>query len=161
MSLIREKFNLAIPLILEHEGGYVNDPVDPGGETNFGISKQTYPNVDIAALTVEDAKEIYFNDWWLQYRFGEIDDVLIATKLFDTCVHVGPKKGIRFAQQVLGIEQDGKIGNQTLAALNAVKDRELFLGSYRATQANYYRDRVAQNPKMKKYIKGWLRRAES
>ena len=51
-------FNDIIEVVLHHEGGYVNDPVDPGGETNFGIAKRSHPDVDIANLTKEGAKEI-------------------------------------------------------------------------------------------------------
>ncbi len=59
-----EKFNKAVRIILAHEGGYVNHPADPGGETNMGISKRSYPDLDIKNLTVAMAKEIYFRDFW-------------------------------------------------------------------------------------------------
>ncbi|MBI5843910.1 MAG: hypothetical protein HZB23_04475 [Deltaproteobacteria bacterium] len=48
---------------MAHEGGYVNDPADPGGETRFGISRRAYPNEDIKALTRERAAEIYYRDY--------------------------------------------------------------------------------------------------
>ena len=54
----------AIGFVLHWEAGYVNDPNDPGGETNFGISKASYPNVDIKALTQQQAEDIYFRDYW-------------------------------------------------------------------------------------------------
>lgn len=57
-------FETAVTQILKYEGGYVNDPSDPGGETNFGISKRSYPTLDIANLTVDDAKAIYKRDYW-------------------------------------------------------------------------------------------------
>jgi hypothetical protein len=50
-------FDEAVKMVLKHEGGYVNHPSDPGGETNFGISKRAYPEVDIANLTEEEAAE--------------------------------------------------------------------------------------------------------
>ena len=52
-------FEDAFDRLISHEGGYVNDPLDPGGETKFGISKRSYPTLDIAALTREDARAIY------------------------------------------------------------------------------------------------------
>ena len=57
-------FNDIIEHVLNHEGGYVDDPSDLGGETNFGIAKRFYPNVDIKNLTRDEAKNIYFEDYW-------------------------------------------------------------------------------------------------
>ena len=51
---------------LDHEGGYVNDPTDPGGETNYGISKRAYPKIDIKALTKHEAVKIYYKDYWVK-----------------------------------------------------------------------------------------------
>ena len=56
---MKTTFNEIIEKVLEHEGGYVNDPHDAGGETNYGIAKRWYPNVDIKNLTKEQAKKIY------------------------------------------------------------------------------------------------------
>ena len=58
------KFDEIIEVVLEHEGGYVNDPKDPGGETNFGIAKRSHPDVDIKNLTKEGDKEIYKEVYW-------------------------------------------------------------------------------------------------
>lgn len=57
-------FDRAFKFLIGEEGGYVNDPADPGGETKYGISKRTYPTVDIAALTLDAAKSIYRRDYW-------------------------------------------------------------------------------------------------
>lgn len=84
------KFDKAIKVVLAHEGGYVNDPNDLGGETNFGISKRSYPTVDIKNLTREQAVEIYRGDWWERYRYGDIEDLDVATKVFDLAVNMGP-----------------------------------------------------------------------
>jgi lysozyme family protein len=59
-----EAFDQAFTRLLGHEGGYVNNPADPGGETNWGISKRSYPQVDIKALTQQQAKWIYQRDFW-------------------------------------------------------------------------------------------------
>ena len=58
-------FYIEIENVIKHEGGYVNDPSDPGGETKYGISKKAYPKVDIKNLTLDDAIEIYKDDYWL------------------------------------------------------------------------------------------------
>ena len=67
-----ERFRKAIEVILKYEGGYVNDPNDLGSETNFGISKRSYPNVDIKNLTKEQAIEIYHRDWWVRYEYDKM-----------------------------------------------------------------------------------------
>lgn len=57
-------FDVAFGIVVGLEGGYVNDPKDPGGETKYGISKRRYPNIDIPRLTLDEAKAIYFRDYW-------------------------------------------------------------------------------------------------
>ena len=57
-------FETVVHMVLEHEGGYVNHPSDPGGETKYGISKRAYPDVDIAELTKDDAADLYKRDYW-------------------------------------------------------------------------------------------------
>ncbi len=64
-------FEQAADFTLSWEGEYVNNPQDPGGETNFGISKRSYPLLDIKALTIDQAKAIYFQDYWLAGRCAE------------------------------------------------------------------------------------------
>ena len=65
---MKTSFDEIIEVVLHHEGGYVNDPKDPGGETNYGISKRAYPDVDIKNLTEDGAKDIYRRDYWEKYR---------------------------------------------------------------------------------------------
>jgi lysozyme family protein len=66
------QFDDIIEVVLEHEGGYVNDPQDPGGETNFGVAKRSHPDVDIKNLTKDGAKEIYYQDYWIKNRVTHI-----------------------------------------------------------------------------------------
>ena len=70
------KFDEIIEGVLKHEGGYVNDPTDLGGETNFGITKRFYPDVDIKNLTEEGAKEIYKRDYWDKNKVDDVPDDL-------------------------------------------------------------------------------------
>jgi len=81
-------FDRCITFVLKQEGGYVNDPRDAGGETNFGISKRAYPGLDIKALTVEQAKEIYSFDYWLKAGCDKLawPDCLVV---FDTAINMG------------------------------------------------------------------------
>ena len=61
-----EEFKDGVIQVLNHEGGYVDDPDDNGGETNFGISKRAYPRVDIKNLTRKQAIKIYYQDYWIK-----------------------------------------------------------------------------------------------
>ena len=84
-----------------YEGGYVNDPKDPGGETNFGISKRSYPRLDIGRLTWADAKVIYKKDFWDAVRGDELPlgvDLVVC----DPAIHSGPGFAIKLLQKALG-----------------------------------------------------------
>jgi Glycosyl hydrolase 108 len=82
-------FAAAVALVLEHEGGYVNDPNDPGGETNFGISKRAYPDLDIRALTREGAIGFYRRDYWTPAMDAAPTQEL-ANCALDCAVNQGP-----------------------------------------------------------------------
>jgi len=63
-----------VPHVLKREGGYVDDPTDRGGETKYGISKRSYPQLDIKNLTLEQALEIYRKDYWKPSRVEKLPD---------------------------------------------------------------------------------------
>ena len=73
---MKTTFDEIIDVVLEHEGGYVNDPTDTGGETKYGISKRAYPDEDIKELTVERAKELYKKDYWDRFKVESFPDRL-------------------------------------------------------------------------------------
>src|SRR5207244_1797640 len=93
-------FERAVARVLGDEGGYADNPSDPGGETKFGISKREYPQLDIAALTRADAIAIYYRDWWQRYRYSELPGP-IAAKVFDLAVNIGPAHAVRCLQRAL------------------------------------------------------------
>ena len=110
-------FETVVHMVLEHEGGYVNHPSDPGGETKYGISKRAYPEVNIADLTEEDAEEIYFNDYWNRIK-GEELPAGVACVVMDYAVNSGISRASKALQSVCGIANgDGIIGP---ASLNSV-----------------------------------------
>lgn len=116
--------------LISSEGGYTNNPSDPGGETKYGISKRAYPDLDIANLTLDDAKAIYLRDYWNRARCDELPPS-IAYLVFDCAVNSGIGQSIRFLQRALGTADDGVIGPLTIAAVSRVDAESLgarFLG---------------------------------
>jgi lysozyme family protein len=132
----------AIDLILKHEGGYANDPRDPGGETKYGISKRAHPNEDIANLTVERAREIYQQEYW-NPTAARIHDIAprLAVVLFDAAVNQGKGFAVQALQGVLHVKQDGIIGPMTIAALQEALDahgEDWVLAQFAAQRAMRY-----------------------
>lgn len=163
--MTRQRFENLIGMILNHEGGYVNDPVDPGGETKYGISKRTYPYLDIKNLTVDQAKDIYYRDWWKPLRCPEIKHDRIAQKHLDTSINVGPRNGVRILQRALcdvgeAVVVDGIIGPKTLAATNRT-DPDKLLAAMRYQQAQFYKRIINRNPELARFERGWMNRANS
>ena len=161
----KNRFEHAVSVVLAHEGGYVNDPRDPGGETKYGISKRSYPSLDIANLTREDAIAIYYRDWWQRYGYGRINDEAVATKLLDMAVNMGPATAHRLLQEALvflgyDIAVDGIIGPQTIAAANKA-DPKRVLQVLRWLAAHHYYRIAAQRTQSQVFLMGWLKRAYS
>lgn len=117
------RFDDCMAEVLPHEGGYVNHKADPGGETKYGISKRSYPKVDIASLTVEDAKAIYRRDFWAAIRGDELPAGIDLVTL-DPAINSGPKRGIGWLQKGLGIMADGMMGPVTIKAARAAQPVE-------------------------------------
>ena len=107
-------FDEAFTRLIGSEGGYVNDPNDPGGETKFGISKRSYPDEDIANMTLERAKAIYLRDFWSP--LGSTPDA-IKFQVFDFAVQSGMQTAIRKLQSAVGAADDGHWGPASTAAL--------------------------------------------
>jgi len=111
-------FQIAFDRLIGNEGGYVNNPADPGGETNWGISKRSYPDLDIKSLTRDGAKVIYLRDFWNAGKMDQFDGV-IAFQTFDIAVNSGIQTAIRMLQRAAGVADDGSVGPITLAAVQA------------------------------------------
>jgi len=160
-------FERAVARLLGDEGGYVDNPADPGGETKFGITKREYPKVDIAALTRAEAIAIYFRDWWQRYRYSELPGP-IAAKTFDLAVNIGPDHAVRCVQRALRacgrrVTEDGTIGRATIVAAGAANQLAL-IAALRAEAAGYYRtlaalERGRRAGGDREFLNGWLNRA--
>jgi lysozyme family protein len=167
-------FSLAYPAVLKIEGGYVNDPNDPGGETKWGITKRDFPEEDIPNLTKERAIELYKMKYWDPLNLDQVDNQEIADKLLDMSVNLGEGTTALRLQRALNylypgrpISVDGDIGPQTLGAINSLpklaargpdlETLELALAAYHA--ARYIELVEGPDPRFDTFAKGWLRRA--
>ncbi len=152
-------FRTAIKKTLENEGGYVNNPADAGGETNMGISKREYPNLDIKNLTEEQAIEIYRDGYWKKH-YSEITDQFIADKLFDCGVLFGVGTVVKILQTALNNLADGVFGPATLLAVNAAEPVALLM-KYKTSMVGHAITIVAANPQDRQFFSGWVRRINS
>ena len=151
-------FEIAIEKTLVNEGGYVDDPQDRGGETNFGISKRAYPNIDIKNLTVAGAKEIYKRDYWDRVRANEITSQEVASGLFDTAVNMGVRTASKLLQGCIDAHPDGVIGNVSLQKINSI-DTETLLLRFKISKIARYTYLAKKRPANRKYLLGWINRA--
>lgn len=138
--------------------GYVNDPLDAGGETKFGVAKNPNPDLNITQLTWDQAKAVYYVRYWLAGKCEQLQ-ARVAVLHFDGCVNHGVKKANTFLQQAVGVSADGILGAVTIAKSNTIPA---------ITQCNnicdqrvlFYKQIVAAKPNQAKYLKGWLRRID-
>ena len=117
-------FDFAFKTVIGHEGGYSFDLRDPGGETKYGISKRSYPSINIKDLTLDHAKEIYRRDYWDKLRLDDIPEC-VRFDLFDAAVNSGVKTAIKFLQKACEVIPDGIMGPQTVAAANSMDPQKL------------------------------------
>lgn len=120
---------------MRFEGGYVNDPADPGGETKYGISKRAYPNVDIRNLTPELAGTIYENDYWGPAGCAQLPPGM-ALVVFDSAVNCGVQRAVNWLHDY-PITED-----------------------YLWHRLAYYRGLAQTKATMLKFLVGWVRRLE-
>lgn len=151
-------FDEALRRTLKNEGGLVDDPHDPGGLTQYGISQRAYPRIDISSLTLVDARNIYRRDYWQRAGCDLLQDKEIACKLFDLAVNIGPLRAVKMLQAAVnhlgaGLTVDGRLGPVTAAAVNRQRHPEALLMALRAEAARYY-----INLDQPRYLAGWLAR---
>lgn len=159
-------FEKALEHVLKWEGGLSDHPADRGGRTKYGITLPTLQrakelrivgHTDIYRLTLQEAKDIYYNLYWEACRCDALP-FPVALVLFDTAVNQGVNFAVRALQEVVGTEVDGIIGRRTLEKVESVDVRELV---NRLTQRRIkrYVDIVKNSPSQMVYLYGWLRRA--
>lgn len=117
-------FDEAFDRLIGHEGGYSNSLADPGGETNWGISKRSYPMLQIRTLAREEAKAIYLRDFW-QPLAGL--PTAVRFQAFDFAVNSGISTSVRKLQAALGVADDGHWGPVSAAAAAAADPADLLM----------------------------------
>ena len=159
------KFSEALEIILHHEGGYVNHPKDPGGETNLGVTKRVYEDFggekEMKDLTKEDVEPIYKKNYWDRVKGDDLPEGLDLC-IFDFAVNAGPGRAAKFLQKLIGVTQDGGIGPQTLGALQSAigedvrtQTREM-IEKYQYERDNYYQSLST----FETFGRGWTRRVD-
>lgn len=145
------EFDEAFDRLISHEGGYVYDPNDPGGETKFGISKRSYPQLNIANLDLETAKAIYRKDFW--GPLGEDAHPAIRYAAFDFAVNSGIPTALRKLQAAIGVADDGHFGPVSRKALAAAPVSDV-LFRYHAERLDF----MSRLTIWVHYGRGWARR---
>ena len=128
-------FEKSFQEVMLAEGGYVNNPKDPGGETCYGVSKRAYPNLDIKNLTLDDAKEIYRRDYWDKCGASILPEG-IAVMAADLAYNSGVSRSIKLMQRVCGISETGKLDSKTLAKIESY-ETTVFMEKYKTVRMNF------------------------
>ena len=159
---MQANYDKCLETILHHEGGYVNHPKDPGGETNLGVTKRVYEEhggtKDMKELTVEDVAPIYKSGYWDKMKGDELPNGLDLC-VFDFGVNAGPGRAAKFLQQMIGTTVDGGIGPNTLAKVEEYvreNGEHETVKKYQEMRQKYYE----QLSTFATFGKGWTRRVE-
>lgn len=145
-------FDAAFDALISHEGGYVNHPRDPGGETKFGITKRSYPHLNIKTLTLAQAREIYRRDFWDRMQADKLP-ALLRFQVFDAAVNSGAGNAARWLQTAAGVAVDGQVGPITMAAVRGMEPAAL-LARFNGARLAF----MASLSTFDAFGKGWARR---
>lgn len=153
-------FDTSVTKTLHFEGDSGQITSDTGGLTKYGISQKAHPGLDIAALTIEDAKAIYQKEYWTSVQGDSIVLQRSADTLFDMAVNAGSYKAIKLAQSQLSVRATGSMDKATLDAINNAGPS--FSARYKQTRINFHTTLAEQDPgKYGGYLNGWLKRDNS
>lgn len=158
--------NELIDRVIEREGGYVDHPADKGGPTKYGITirtlsayrEETCSAADVEALTLEDARAIYYQDYWSRPGFHQLNlpDVVVEM-VFDAGVHSGPTRAVKFLQSACGVTPDGDIGPKTIQAASGMSPVQL-AANVMAERNEFLGRLITENPSQSVFAHGWDRR---
>ena len=157
---MQKNYDKCLETILHHEGGYVNHPKDPGGETNLGVTKRVYEEwggtKDMKDLLVEDVAPIYKKNYWTAIMAEDIPAGLDLC-VFDMCVNGGRHRATKMLQQLVGATIDGWIGPNTIAKTQAyceAKGVTAAIEGYQQIRQDFYESLKT----FETFGRGWTRR---
>ena len=165
--MAKENYQACLEMILHHEGGYVNHPKDPGGETNLGVTKRVYESwvmendlhqKDMKDLKVEDVAPIYEKNYWDRMKCDDIPSGLDLC-VFDFGVNAGTGRSAKYLQRMIGTVADGGIGPNTLRALANYIDSEgveTAINKFQEARQSYYESLST----FETFGRGWTRRVD-
>lgn len=166
--------------VIKKEGGFVNDPLDRGGATNFGITAKTFEHFvgflptsqQMASITKEFAAVIYEQEYYIKSKINDLP-IGIREHVFDICVNSGQKIAYKILQKAINIELkdnklvvDGIFGKLSKSSLESLLNSDFY--AFYNIQNNiidlriqFYKNIVERDSTQSKYLKGWINRAES
>jgi lysozyme family protein len=171
-------FNISYNITMAAEGGYANNPADPGGETFKGVSRKNNPNwsgwatidaikatnppnlnaaLNANAALLAEIMSFYQVSYWNVNQTGSINDQQIANQVFDTSVNCGTGRGAQFLQEAAGVTADRIVGPATLAAVNGANSKTLY-NAFIAIRKQYYLNLIAANPSLAQFQNSWFSR---
>jgi len=161
------RFNPEDPKVIDGSDlkkcGYVNDPKDKGGETKWGISTKSYPNLNIKSLTLADAQQIYYNDYWKKTMCDKMP-IAVAMVHFDACINNGSSRAVKFLQQSCNAGEDGLIGPGTLSKVQescAADGHKAVVEKMLSNREAFFKKIVDKDPTQSVFLKGWLNRIDN
>ena len=159
---MKSNYDECLETILHHEGGYVNHPKDPGGETNLGVTKRVYEEFggekEMKDLTKEDVEPIYKQNYWDRVKGDNLPEGLDLC-IFDFAVNAGPGRAAKFIQRLVGTTVDGGIGPNTLKCIDDyVKENSVAetIEKYQSMRQEYYEGLST----FETFGRGWTRRVD-
>ena len=160
-------FDFAFDYVVGNEGSYIDDPMDSGGPTKYGVTlksyseylKQDFTPVVIEELTLEQAKGFYLHQYWIPSNCCMMTDFGIATAIFDCSVLYGIGTAAGMAQRAVDTKVDNKIGPETVSILNSF-NRGIFIGKLIYELMQRIEKVIQINPENEKFRMGWTNRAE-
>jgi lysozyme family protein len=170
-------FNQAFLLVIANEGGYVNDPDDPGGETYKGVARKIFSkwdgwikidllkrqsgfpgNLDKDVELQQDIEDFYRVNFWNKVKGDDITNQKVAESIFDFGVNAGVGTSASLAQLVVEAETDGVIGKESITRINAFNS-DHFLAAFTVAKIARYVNIVKKRPTSRKYFYGWVLRS--
>ena len=171
-------FTDAFKITMHIEGGYANNPNDPGGETFMGIARKDNPNwsgwatidaiknthpanlnkaLEADAVLLQEIMAFYKANYWDVNETGLINNQQVANQVFDTAVNCGTGTAAKFLQEAAGVKVDGQVGSITIGAVNSANAEDLY-NKFIAYRKQYYLDIISRKPSMAEFKNSWLSR---